>query len=325
MSRQNRDSEAIDGRKAFAEILGSLTKYFAVIAAIVTVFIALSGLRIIKSGEVGLVFRFGKLVGNTYEEQVKQPGLLLAFPYIIDEVVTVPTGAVNKIEVTTHYTGTRMSSYQHNGYVILGDRNLCIVKASVQYVISDPVAYTVNLSDATSFLTASVSSAMIDAAASISSDELLTSGKLDYADSVLKRTQALADLAGAGITVRTVELTDVSMPLEVREIYDYVNSAKVTAATRLENAKQYRETVIPQAQASASALISSASAYSSSSLAAAETALAEFNGVLEEFTKSPETVKTRIYSEKITALMSKIGTVRITDADSESRIILKGD
>ena len=326
MKKEGTHNDAvIDSGRVFSEILGSFTRYFAIIAVIVVIAISLSGIRVVKSGESALIFRFGKLVGDSYDEQVRGPGLLFAFPYVIDEVVTVQTGAVNKIEVTTHYTATKMSSYSHNGYVILGDSNLCILKASVQYVISDPVAYTINLSDEISFINSSVSNAMIEAASGISADELLTSGKNAYAANVQKLSQKRADEAGSGITIRSVELTEVSMPFEVREIYDYVNSAKVTAATRLENAAQYRETVIPQAQAQAQTLISSASAFSASAKAEAENSLAEFNGVLDEFLRDPEAVKTRIYGEKISRIISSFGSVKITDAGSDSKIILKGD
>ena len=68
----------------FADILTTVTKYLKVLVVIVVAGIFMSGIRVVKSGEVALVLRFGKLVGNTYEEQVHEPGLLLAFPYIID-------------------------------------------------------------------------------------------------------------------------------------------------------------------------------------------------------------------------------------------------
>ena len=78
----------------FAEILGSVTKYFLILVTVVLILIAFSGVRIIDTGNVAVILRFGKLVGDSYDEQVHEAGLLLAFPYIIDEVITVPTGSV---------------------------------------------------------------------------------------------------------------------------------------------------------------------------------------------------------------------------------------
>ena len=313
-----------DRSAAASDIISSLTVWFAVLAAVVLLVIALSGIRIVKSGEVALVLRFGKLCGTTPEEQIHEPGLLLAFPYIIDEVVTVPVGSVMKLDVTTHYTPTHMTGYSHNGYVITGDRNLIIISASVQYVISDPVAYTLNIDDGTKLVTASVSSAMSGAAAPMSAEELLTSGKLRYSDEVLRGAQELIDGAGAGITLKSVELTSVSMPFEVKDMYDAVNSAKVSAATKLENAALYRGSLIPSAEAKADTLVSAASSEKAAAVAAANSYLSEFYGVLDEYGINPEKVRTRIYNEKIAAMIGAIGTVKITDGNSDSRIVIGG-
>ena len=86
----------------FSDILQSLSKYFKIAVVIMTVAICLSGVRFVKSGNVALILRFGNLVGDTYDEQVHEPGLLLAFPYIIDEVVIVPTGSIIEQKITTH-------------------------------------------------------------------------------------------------------------------------------------------------------------------------------------------------------------------------------
>ena len=49
----------------FTDILTSLTKYFKIAVIIMIAVICLSGVRFVKSGNVALVLRFGKLVGNT--------------------------------------------------------------------------------------------------------------------------------------------------------------------------------------------------------------------------------------------------------------------
>ena len=106
--------------KLFAQVLQAMTKYFIVLVLIVMVGIAASGIRVVDSGNVALILRFGKLVGDTPEEQIHEPGLLFAFPYIIDEVVMVPTGSIMEQSVTTYYTpdeidlkrGTRVLSVE---------------------------------------------------------------------------------------------------------------------------------------------------------------------------------------------------------------------
>ncbi len=308
-------------RSLFADILSSVTKYFLILVAVVVLLIAFSGLRVIKSGEVAVVLRFGKLVGDTYEEQVHEPGLLLAFPYIIDEVITVPTGNVMEQKVTTHYTDGNMTTLHNNGYVITGDQNIAIIEVSVKYVISDPVDYALNVRDAGELINAFVSSSMVEQAAKTGVDELLTSGKDAYARAVLDRAQAKLLAVDAGITIGTVELTDVSMPYEVKDVYDMVNSATVQATTLLEQARQYEAKIIPQAEAEASALVSSAKQSYNEAIAAANLDLAEFYGTVSEYEANPEAVKARIYTEKVTEMIGKIGKVRVV-SDGETKIFI---
>lgn len=305
----------------FEDVLSSVTKYFAVLVVIVTLIICLSGIRIVNSGEVALILRFGKLVGDTYDEQVHGAGLLFAFPYVIDEVITVPVGTVMEQTVTTHYTRGEMYSYDRSGYVITGDRNIAVISASVKYSVSDPVAYALTAADVPSLINSAVSSAMIDGAAKISADELLTTGKDAYAAGILRDAQEKLNAAGVGVSLGTVELTTVSMPEEVRQVYELVNSASVRAATLLEQARQYRENLIPTAEAKANTLISEANSAYSSATAAASSDLTEFWGVLDEYNSSPEVVSIRIYNEKLAKILSSVGKIRLVD-DSDAKIII---
>lgn len=305
----------------FSDILSSLSKYFKIAVIIMALAICLSGVRFIKSGNVALILRFGSLVGDTYEEQVHEPGLLLAFPYIIDEVVVVPTGSVIEQKITTHYTAGEMKSLNKNGYVITGDQNIAVISATVKYQIKDPVAYALHVSDVESVINATVSNAMVESAACMPVDAILTSGKDEFSKRAVKIAQEKLDVVGIGIEVRNLELTKVSMPKEIVDIYNEVNAATVKASTMLEEAYNYRDTTIPAAQAQAQKIIAEANTKYSSSVSAANKALAEFRGVQSEFEMNKEAVKTRIYNEKVSEILEKIGTVKIV-SDGDSKIII---
>lgn len=305
----------------FEEILGSLSKFFVIAVAAIVVIICFSGVRFIKSGNVGLILRFGSLVGDTYEEQVHEPGLLLAFPYIIDEVIEVPTGSVIEQKITTHYTVGNMSSLRNNGYVITGDQNIAVISATVKYTITDAVSYALKVKEIDSVINACMSNAMVEAAACVSVDDILTSGKDAYSKDVTTRAQAKLNNAGAGVTIKTLELTKVSMPNEVSAVYENVNAATVQASTLLENAKQYRETIIPQAQATADTTVSAANTAYSQAVSAANSELVEFWGLVDEYRQRPSVVKTRVYNEKISDAISRIGKIKIVD-EGDSKIFL---
>ena len=306
--------------KLFAQVLQAMTKYFVVLVVIVMLCIAASGIRVVESGNVALILRFGKLVGDTPEEQIHDSGLLFAFPYIIDEVVMVPTGSIMEQSVTTYYTPDETRTVD-GSYVITGDQNIAVLAASVKYVISDPVAYALHVNDVNAVINGCVSNAMLTRAAAMDVDVLLTSGKDAFGMDCLRYANEKLEKANVGVTINTLELTTVSMAQEVRKTYDEVNSATVNAETVLENARVYRDKLIPQAQANAAARVSLANNQYAAATASAKLALSEFWGVLDEYQQTPDVVKLRLLNTKVTAIMAKIGTVRIVQ-DGESTVLL---
>ena len=60
----------------FEDIITTISRYFIVLVVIVVVCIGFSGVRFVKSGEVAVVLRFGKIVEEQGEPKVNQPGIL---------------------------------------------------------------------------------------------------------------------------------------------------------------------------------------------------------------------------------------------------------
>lgn len=306
------------------DILSTLSRYFAVLVIAVVLLIGFSGVRFVKSGEVAVVLRFGKLVGNTYEEQIHEPGLFFAFPYVIDEVITIPVGTVMEKTITTHFTEGAMNETAEKNYLITGDQNIAVVAASVKYNVTDPVAYALQIKDADKILEAAVSNAMIESAAHRSVDGILSSEKDAFSIEVRQIAQATLDRVGSGVTIATFELTQVAMPEEVRSIYDEVNASTVRAQTMVQEAQQYRENLIPYSQSTQNSLIASANAKYAQAVSYAESDLAEYRGLLEEWQRDPttlEAIKTRVYTDRMATLLARIRRV-ILVPEGETHIVV---
>ena len=87
-----------------AILTGSLDngfRFLTLVAVLAALAILFSGVKVINPQEVAIIKRFGKIVGQNRAEQIHGPGLLLAFPYLIDEVVRVPVKQVQELQVTT--------------------------------------------------------------------------------------------------------------------------------------------------------------------------------------------------------------------------------
>lgn len=308
-------------RAVLESVLSTLSKCFIVLIIAVVICIALSGVRMVKSGEVAVVLRFGKIVGDTPEEQIHKPGILFCLPYFIDEVVTIPVDRVMQQTVTTHYSEGTIENWRSSGYLITGDQNIALVSASAKYSITDPVEYSLHTKDVPAIVNACISNAMIEVSARTSVDDILTSGKLAYADSVTKLAEQKLKKAGVGVSLQTIELTQVSMPEEVRDVYDGVNAATVKGSTMVEEAYQYRNTKLPHAESIANNLLSTAKSEYSSAVSGATSDLSEFWGVYDEYAENPEQVKSRIYNEKMAQILASIGSVRMVD-DGNSEIYI---
>ena len=69
--------------------------------ATMAVLYAFSGITVVKSDEVAVILRWGRLVGDTPALQEHGPGLLFAFPRPIDQVVRVQVKHVWEVQVST--------------------------------------------------------------------------------------------------------------------------------------------------------------------------------------------------------------------------------
>lgn len=290
------------------DLLNTCVKYFKWIVLVIVLVILFSGIRTVQQGEVAVILRFGKLCGDTREEQVHEPGLLFAFPYIIDEVITVPTGKVFDLSVNTHYSADKLVSVSdEGGYCITGDHNIAVISTSLKYVVSDPVNYALYTEDVPATVRGVVSAAITSHVASVSIDSLLTDGKDEFVEQVLLASQESLDRLGCGVKLTNLDIGNIAPPSEVKTVFDNVNSATVSVQTALAEAEQYRETLIPSTQSTVDSMISSSLVNQNEAVSEANALLAEFYGLLEEYETQPDVVILRVYNEKLTELYSKIG------------------
>lgn len=290
------------------DLLNTCVKYFKWVVLVIVLVILFSGIRTVQQGEVAVILRFGKLCGDTREEQVHEPGLLFAFPYIIDEVITVPTGKVFDLSVDTHYSADKLVSVSdEGGYCITGDHNIAVISTSLKYVVSDPVNYALYTEDVPATVRGVVSAAITSHVASVSIDSLLTDGKDEFVKQVLLTSQESLDRLGCGVKLTNLDIGNIAPPSEVKTVFDNVNSATVSVQTALAEAEQYRETLIPSTQSTVDSMISSSLVNQNEAVSEANALLAEFYGLLEEYEAQPDVVILRVYNEKLTELYSKIG------------------
>ncbi|MDR1629173.1 MAG: FtsH protease activity modulator HflK [Oscillospiraceae bacterium] len=309
----------------FQALMVLFLRYFKWFVIVAVALIALTGIYKVDSNEVALVLRFGHLVGQTAEGQIKRPGLHFAFPYIIDEVIKVPVESVQELSVTTHYGngGSIASSVNRNGYVITGDSNIILIKTVVKYKVSDPVAYALAVSDISAVIDGVTSGETTAIVASMTVDDVLTSQKSSLSNRLKENVQAWLDTIGCGVQITNVELTNVTPPKETAAAFDNVTAAAVQKQTLLQQAKDYQAAKIPEAEATASELVNTATVNRSQLLSKANDEAAQFNGLYAQYVLNPNVIRDSVFRSRVSAVLKQSGATIITpDGGGSAKIVL---
>ncbi|MEX0794668.1 MAG: SPFH domain-containing protein, partial [Pirellulaceae bacterium] len=128
------------------------------LAVILLILFWCSGITVVQPGEVALVLRMGRLVGDTPQTQVRQPGLLLALPYPIDQVIRVPVqqereAAITQLRLRSGGGEGSQLDPVLDGYTLSGDQHVLQVDLHVKYRIVDPIAFQLKTAEPERVLT----------------------------------------------------------------------------------------------------------------------------------------------------------------------------
>jgi membrane protease subunit HflK len=308
---------------AIEQSLRTASGYLKWMALAVAIGILLSGIIFVQSGEVAVVMRFGKLVGNTPAEQIRQPGLHLNLPFIIDKVIRVPVKKVQEVKIDSLYTKGFIDNITNSGYALTGDNNVVLLKSVLKYKITDPIKYVIGVENPELSLKEMATAALTREIAAMAVDDVLTKRKMELASQALRETQIKADQIGLGVQLIALEFTDLQPPYEVKDAFDLVTSTYVQKETMIQEAKKYQEKMIPEAVAKRNTLIQTANSYKVGRIAKAKSDVAQFYGVIAEYKKNPGMVRERLYCEKVENIMKKVAKkVLVPKGEGGENVIL---
>ena len=309
----------------FTQIMEYIIKYFKLTVCFAAVLIALSGVYRVESSQIAVVLRFGKLLGNSSEKQIKKPGLHFALPFFIDRVIKIPVQTVQEIEVTTHYKpqGSILSSdIDKNGYVITGDKNVILIKAKIKYQINDPVCYALFTSDAAKIIDGIISGELTCIASHSDVDSILTSGRAQLSSDVTRNSQNITDELKLGVLISGVELTEIIAPAETIRYFEEVRNAAIYKATGYQRAQEYASTRLLGAEAAANTLKQTAISQQAEKLTKANGEMAEFYGLYDQYARNPQIIMSGTFRQRAGAVLKKAGKSIVIPADAQTPTFL---
>ena len=304
--------------------LKTVVKGLSWLGLVVAVAILFSGVTFVRQDEVALVLRFGRLVGYTPAEQIRQPGLHFAFPYLVDQVIRGPVSRVQEVRVNGLFTERtkRLAEITQTGYALTGDENIVLISAVVKYQITDPIQYALRVKDPQGQIETIATSVLMKNVAGMAIDDVMIRAQRELELGVLRDAQERADQLELGVQLLGVEFVQINPPSEVRIEFDQVASAQVQKQTRIQQANEYREREIPRATAERNEKIRQAETLAITRIAQAQADVQEFYALVAEYRRNPKVLKKRVYLDKLNSILSNIGVKVILPSGEEHKVIL---
>lgn len=287
-----------------------------------------SGITQVRPGEVAIQLRFGKLVGENAALAVHQPGLLLALPRPIDEIVRVNVMKVHEValfDLTTE-PGAVLEPRdlppfdpERDGYCLTGDNNIVLMKAVARYQIRDPVAHALNQVEPEALLRDAVYASLVRSAGEIGVEIVFTEQRFTMSRMARQRAQARLDEVESGLDLVSLELIEIIPPFQVYSAFQDFLEATIERTTKENEAYTYRAQEIPKARGAARRLVTRAGEFYADTTARAAASARVFEAVHREYLVSPDAVRERLYRTYLLRAIDGVGTLRMVPPPAGER------
>jgi Cd2+/Zn2+-exporting ATPase len=300
------------------------------LAALVLLYLA-SGLFTVQPGEVGVRQRFGAITAPDLA-----PGLQYRLPWPFESHKVVPTDLIRRTELGFRSAaGSKLEeqalardrltvggpsnpvphpiqatgfwfqkeAVPEESFLLTGDGNLVDLRFTVQYRITDPIAFAYRLAQPDELVRSLTLAAMRGVVARGGIDQLYTDQRGAVEDRVLATVQERLDAYGAGIEMLTVRLLYVHPPEEVHGAFRDVASAQEDKLRTINRAETFAVETVNRAEGEAAALIEGALAFRDSKILQAQGEAAGFGLQADAYRDAPALTAFRLQMEAIEAVL----------------------
>ena len=296
-------------------------------AAAALAFYLSTGLYAVQPGEVGVRLRFGEIVAPDLA-----PGLHVRLPWPFESHRIVQSDLVRRTELgfrsaagsnleeqalardrltvggpsnpvpnTIKSAGFwfQKEAIPEESFLLTGDGNLIDLRFTVQYRVSDPIAFAYRLAQPDELVRSLTLAALRGVVATGGIDQLYTDQRGDVEGRVLATVQQRLDTYGAGIEMMTVRLLYVHPPEEVHGAFRDVASAQEDKLRTVNRARTFAVEKVNQAKGEAAAMIESALAFKDEQILEAHGEAAGFGLQADVYRDAPELTTFRLQLETI--------------------------
>jgi len=279
-----------------------------VIGGIVAIILLATSVFIVDQTEEAVITRFGKYITT------KGPGLQFKLPFGIDKNYTVNVKTVQTQEFGFRTVrGGRSPSYSNQvsfpvsqyasqtneSTMLTGDLNIVDVEWIIQYRVSDPKAWTFSVNERIATIrdvSRSVINMLVGDRAIM--DIMGVERSAIEAEGIALMNETFRGY-NLGIDVIAVKLQNVTPPAGVQQAFEDVNKAMQDRERLINEGQQAYNEEIPKTRGEAEKRIQEAQGYATERVNRANGDVARFNAVYNEYSRSPDITRQRLYYEMI--------------------------
>jgi membrane protease subunit HflK len=245
----------------------------------------LFGLYTVDAREQAVVQRFGKFFAVT------EPGWHWRIPFPVDTVTKVRTKEVKSVS--------------YSAKVLTEDLNLVEMQFGVQYQLRDPYKFLFKVRDSEETLREVSESAIREVVGRSSLEKVFVSNRQQITASTKDLIQNTLDSYNAGISVTSVNLTDIQVPEAVAPSQRDANKALADRERLVKEAEAYASGILPVAEGQAQRQLLEAQAYKSQVVSIADGEASRFEQFATAYAAAPQVTRQRLYIEAVEAVLGK--------------------
>jgi len=286
-----------------------------VVMAIVFLWLSL-GIYKVDSTENAVVLYFGKFY------KIATPGLNYYIPYPFGEVIKKNVTAVNTEEFgfTSNSRRLEKRNLDAESLMLTGDENIVDIEFQVQWQIADIKDFVFNIVEPNKSIRKSSESAMREIIARTPIASALSDGKGKIEQDTKILLQEILDYYKAGIRVTAVQLRRVDPPSQVIDAFRDVQTAKADKEKEINEAQAYANDIIPRARGTASQMKEQSEAFAQEVIANAQGEAGRFISVYNQYAKSKQVTKRRIYLETMENIYRDMDKVFVDKNTAKSAV-----
>ncbi len=321
----NRHPSFGDSSKGAQSLVKTLRLAFFCLRTIIFLLLVIyifSGPFVVAPDEKALVLRFGGIVGDTREEQVRTSGKWhWAWPKPIDRVIRIPVKESREVDTDQFwYNQTNLGAIQPqqtnlsdtaaplitgtDGYLITGDANILHAKWRLTYFISDPIAYYKNYQDPDDVIQKLFENVILKETAATPIDASLYGESTDLRNRILDGVKRAVRRHGIGVEARHTSYLDANPPQTSLLAFQGIHEAVNIRDKAVKDAETYKNQVVREAKGQAAAIKADGEVYRSQIVTRIKADVDYFQKILPKYREAPETMLLTLYLDAIAEIMS---------------------